>query len=166
MVPPLSITTESLPNEVSSNIIRALREDEDAPIPELRNILTDSLDRSGWTDRVRHLATELIRSGKTPTFPELFAEVKRRAQLVPPPEEKKSASKKELAANKKDANAASQNGGPNGQNSIVLSKEWTGGPDNLPDVSIPEKTKEEGIAFLRDAFENKICVRESGSDSE
>src|SRR2546421_6345672 len=56
----------------------------DSTIPLLSDTLTASLASTGWPDRVRALALDLLRSGTCTTFPELFAEVLRRAKIPSP----------------------------------------------------------------------------------
>src|SRR5271155_1919572 len=56
----------------------------DSTIPLLSDTLTTSLASTGWPARVRGLPLELLRSGTCTTFPELQAEVLRRAKIPPP----------------------------------------------------------------------------------
>ncbi|EXJ55504.1 hypothetical protein A1O7_08432 [Cladophialophora yegresii CBS 114405] len=166
--PSLTASTPKLPSATSQALIAHLRANTNA-IPELSNLLSDSLNRTGWTDRVKALALELLRNGKCDTFPELMAEVMRRATT--PKEESGSGSATSANSNDKtkevngttttntgpsgtgDASTtAAQSGGGanNGNNAIALSKEWFGGPDGLPDVRVPLATVELAIEFLQE----------------
>lgn len=116
---------------------------------------------------MRALATELLRSGQCETFPELMTEVLRRAKL---PKEKETGSAKSAAS--KAAAAAAVNGigtpnamnGVNGNGAIVLSKEWSGGPDGLPDVRLPEPTVEAGVEFLKGRIKEAVEPLDDDSD--
>jgi hypothetical protein len=136
-------------------------------VPELSVLLSDSLARTGWTDRVRALALELLRNGTCDTFPELMAEVLRRAKI--PKDNTSSAGDKSNKDKNKDAGgtpSASQSG-LNGNNAIALSKEWSGGPDGLPDVHIPEATVVLGVDFLKERIKDSIePVSGDGNDSD
>lgn len=156
--PSLTATSQTLPSASSQALISHLRAIN--AVPELSSILSDSLARTGWTDRVRALALELLRNGTCDTFPELITEVMRRAKL--PREGTTGGGSKSQAdkESKKEANGANVNGGGaggvNGNNAIALSKEWSGGPDGLPDVHIPEVTVELGVEFLRERIKDVV----------
>jgi hypothetical protein len=55
-------------------------------------------------------------------------------------------------------------GGMTGNNAIALSKEWSGGPDGLPDVRIPEVTVEIGVDFLKEKIKDVVEPVEDDSD--
>lgn len=177
---PASLTSDDheLPTETASALLTYMRTDTTA-IPYLSNLLSDSLNRTGWTDRVRALALELLRNGTCDTFPELMAEVMRRMTL--PKETEKPISSKDKGKEVNGApatttagagpggaaTAAAQSGGAvNGNNAIALSKEWSGGPDGLPDVRVPYVTVEKGVAFIREKIEEICEVVEDEEDSD
>ena len=58
----------------------------------------------------------------------------------------------------------SQNGGMNGAGAITVSKEWSGGPDGLPDVRIPEATVEVGVDFLKEKIKDVVEVVDEDDD--
>ncbi|OAP65767.1 hypothetical protein AYL99_01739 [Fonsecaea erecta] len=175
-VPPsLTSSTSSLPPATSQALIQHLR--QTGAIPDLSALLADSLARTGWTDRVRALALELLRNGSCDTFPELMNEVMRRAKL--PKDGKNQGVDKESKDAK--ANGASTptkstttgpgaggavalNGGGVNNNAIALSKEWSGGPDGLPDVRIPEVTVEQGVEFLKEKIKDVVEPIDDDSD--
>ncbi|RMZ75719.1 hypothetical protein DV738_g5351, partial [Chaetothyriales sp. CBS 135597] len=136
----LTATTPSLPSESQQALIHHLQ--ETGSLGELSSLLRDSLARSGWTDRVKALSLELLRNGTCATFPELMTEVMRRATLP-----KTSSSQQQQQQN-----------GMNGAGSIVVAKEWTGGPDGLPDVRVPNNVVEVGVEFLEDKIKD-ACYR-------
>jgi len=152
----LTATTPSLPPATQQALISHLR--ATGSIPELSNLLADSLARSGWTDRVRALSLELLRNGMCDTFPELMTEVLRRAKIPKQPNNTSNG-----AATANGASTPLTNG-VNGTGAIALSKEWSGGPDGLPDVRIPEATVEAGVEFLKEKIKNVVEPVEDDSD--
>jgi len=96
-----------------------------------------------------------------------MTEVLRRAKI---PKDSTSAGSKNT---EKDKSAKDTNGTPtgsqalNGNNAIALSKEWSGGPDGLPDVRIPEITVELGVDFLKERIKDCVePVEEEDDDSD
>jgi hypothetical protein len=170
--PSLTASTPKLPPATSQALIAHLRANTNA-IPELSNLLSDSLNRTGWTDRVKALALELLRNGKCDTFPELMAEVMRRAKT---PKEESGGSGSATSANSNDKSKEVNGAGTtattgsgavanNGNNAIALSKEWSGGPDGLPDVRIPLATVELAIGFLQEQIAEVVePVRDDDDD--
>ena len=169
-LPPSLTTNSTLPPSASQALIAHLRATNS--IPPLSTVLADSLARTGWTDRVRALSLELLRNGSCDTFPELMSEVMRRARIPkaadsgPDPKDGKSngpgSTAKKTGGASSTANGASTPTGTNGvnQNAIALSKEWSGGPDGLPDVRIPEPTVEVGVDFLKERIRDAVEVGE------
>ncbi|OAL40352.1 hypothetical protein AYO20_00088 [Fonsecaea nubica] len=174
----LTSSSTSLPPPTSQALIQHLR--QTGAIPDLSALLADSLARTGWTDRVRALALELLRNGSCDTFPELMSEVMRRAKM--PKDGKNQAGEKESKDAKTNgtstpttttitgpgaggaAAAAALNGGGVNNNAIALSKEWSGGPDGLPDVRIPEVTVELGVEFLKEKIKDVVEPINDDSD--
>ena len=161
--PSLTSTTPALPTATQRALISHLRATDS--LPDLSAILADSLARTGWTDRVRALSLELLRNGSCDTFPELMEEVMRRAKI--PRDTTTNGAAASSQASGKDANTQSQaNGTGTGTNTptagsqgaIVVSKEWSGGPDGLPDVRIPEPTVEAGVGFLKERIKDVVEV--------
>ncbi|RMZ85794.1 hypothetical protein DV737_g365, partial [Chaetothyriales sp. CBS 132003] len=162
---PVSLTaaTPSLPSESQRALIRHLQ--ETGSLGDLSSILSDSLARSGWTDRVKALAQELLRNGTCVTFPELMTEVMRRASIT------KGASANNTlgstgGASQNNGSAtptAQQQNGINGAGSIVVTKEWTGGPDGLPDVRVPNSVVQVGVDFLEETIKD-ACYRVDDDD--
>jgi hypothetical protein len=162
----LTSTTPSLPPATSQALIAHLR--STGSISELSGVLADSLARTGWTDRVRALSLELLRNGTCDTFPELMSEVLRRAKIPKSqPGEGDAPSKSDGSADNKATANGTNTPAVNGVNSngaIALSKEWSGGPDGLPDVRIPEATVEVGVDFLKDRIKDAVKPVEDDSD--
>lgn len=122
---------------------------------------------------MRALALELLRNGTCDTFPELMAEVLRRAKIPKEKETKASAAAAAAASTKgttggKSTTAANGTSTPtnvvNGNNAIALSKEWSGGPDGLPDVRIPETTVDLGVQFLKERIKEAVEPVDDDSD--
>ena len=174
----LTDTSTTLPSKTAQALIAYLRTSTNA-IPELSHILTDSLNREGWTDRVRALALELLRNGTCDTFPELMTEVLRRAKIPmqETPQNASSDGKKDKNAgdgskDKKGESAAAANGtssqsGPlNGSNAIALSKEWSGGPDGLPSVVLPWNSVDKACVFLEEQVNGHLELDNGDGDDE
>lgn len=139
------------------------------------SLLSDSLARTGWTDRVRALALELLRSGKCESFPELFEEVLHRVKvpqdLTGPPEKEqggKGGGKtipgmgKASAREEKEGTStptSTQAGGMNGNGAIAIREGWFG-PDGLPDVKIPVATVEAAAEFLKEKVRDEVEIVE------
>lgn len=166
----LSQTTPNLPPLTSQLLVSHLRSQTNT-IPDLQNLLSDSLARTGWTDRVRALALELLRSGKCDSFPELFEEVLHRAK-VPRDAELKSDDKEPTSRTggktipgqpqkdkDKDADGTSTptstQHAMNGNGAIAVREGWFG-PDGLPDVKIPVATVEAGADFLKEKVRDVV----------
>lgn len=161
---PVSLTasTPTLPSATQEALIAHLR--TNTSIPDLSALLADSLARTGWTDRVRALSLELLRNGTCDTFPELMTEVMRRAKI---PKSSTSANGQAgTMTNGTSTPTASQNGpgGMNGAGAITVSKEWSGGPDGLPDVRIPEVTVDAGVDFLKEKIKDVVEVVDEDDD--
>lgn len=159
-------TTPALPPLTSHLLVQHLRETNS--IPALQSALSDSLARTGWTDRVRALALELLRNGECETFPELFEEVGRRVKIPRNGEEGAEADEPRSKTGGKSVPGATtpsthqqQNGAnaANANGAIAVREGWFG-PDGLPDVRIPERTVQVGIEFLRDRIKDSIEVVE------
>ncbi|KAK5939256.1 hypothetical protein PMZ80_008559 [Knufia obscura] len=168
----LSQTTPNLPPLTSQLLVSHIRSQTNT-IPDLQNLLSDSLARTGWTDRVRALALELLRSGKCESFPELFEEVLHRAK-VPRDAELKSEDKEPTSKNggktipgqsQKDKDAdgtstpTSTHNAMNGNGAIAVREGWFG-PDGLPDVKIPVATVETGVEFLKERVRDVVEIAE------
>ena len=154
----LTSTSPSLPTESQQALIRHLQETQS--LGGLSSTLSDSLARSGWTDRVRALALELLRNGTCDTFPELMNEVMRGATI---PKTTNGTSQSTAAGTQSNGTstptATQQNGtagGMNGANSIVVAKEWSSGPDGLPDVRVPDNVVEVGVDYLKEKIRD-VC---------
>ncbi|KAL2444131.1 hypothetical protein ABEF95_015124 [Exophiala dermatitidis] len=164
----LTSTNPTLPPATSQALIAHLR--ATGSIGDLSAVLADSLARTGWTDRVRALSLELLRNGSCDTFPELMSEVLRRARIPKSSSAENNTNNKNTNANAKNGTTTTTNGtagttnGLNGNQAIALSKEWSGGPDGLPDVSIPEAAVEVGVDFLKERIKDAVEPVDDDSD--
>lgn len=170
---PTSLTSAStaLPPLTSHLLISHLRQTN--AISDLSSLLTDSLARTGWTDRVQALALELLRNGSCDTFPELLEEVLRRCKMPAEEKEKEKEGKGARSGGKTIPNGTASQGsgggsstaptsapgsqamGANGAGSITVREGWFG-PDGLPDVKIPQKTVDAAVDFLKERIQD--CV--------
>lgn len=170
----LSQTTPKLPELTSQLLVSHLRSQTNT-IPDLQFLLRDSLARTGWEDRVRALALELLRSGKCESFPEVFEEVLHRCKI--PRDAEVGSGEKEVTSRTggktipghthkdKDADkdgtstpTSSQNL-MNGSGAISVREGWFG-PDGLPDVKIPVATVEAGVEFLKERVRDVVEIVE------
>jgi hypothetical protein len=168
----------TLPHATHRALLLHLQSDP-STISQLQDTLTTSLASAGWTDRVRALALELLRSGTCTTFPELLTEVLRRAKIPPPaangqpPTSTEATGKKDA---KETANSTSTKKGlalANGHApTTVILPQGSYGTDGWPDVRIPLKTVEEGVEFLKAKVRDVVevvepeDVEERGSSDE
>jgi len=121
--------------------------------------LQDSLARSGWTDRVRALTLDLIRSGEAVTFPDLLHEVLRRAKVGP------AAPEKQTNGVGKDINGAGEKmNGTQTNGAIVVGADWAG-PDGKPSVTIPAQAVEVGVHFLKEKIKDAVEVIDVDGDA-
>jgi hypothetical protein len=151
----LTSTTPRLPTETQALLIQHLRAQN--ALPDLHDLLTDTLARSGWTDRVRALGTELLRNGTCDTFPQLLTEVLRRAKLpksdIPQTQTQTGDGGNvnvNVNVNGTSTPTGSQANGANGAGAIAVAREWTGGPDGLPDVHVPVAAIEAAVEFVEE----------------
>lgn len=139
----LTHNTPSLPAGTHAALVTHLK--ESGALLSLSSMLADSLARSGWTDRVRALTLDLIRSGEAVTFPALMDEVLRRAKVGGT--EQNGTGEKTL------------NGTAHTNEAIVVGADWAG-PDGKPNVRIPAATVEAGVEFLKEKIRNAVVVVE------
>ena len=135
---------------------------------DLSDLLTDSLARTGWTDRVRALALELLRNGTCTTFPELLTEVLGRAKtststaprrsgvVTNGTAEKDKSSTEAPHTNGSGSGSATGSQGQSQNGSITVREGWFGA-DGLPDVRIPEVTVDTGVEYLKERI--RECVK-------
>jgi hypothetical protein len=148
----LTHNTPSLPPRTHAALVNYLKETRS--LTELSTVLQDALARSGWTDRVRALALDLIRSGEAVTFPDLLNEVLRRAKVAPAvPEKQKDGAAVETNGGDEKTNGSQTNG------AIVVGADWAG-PDGKPNVRIPEHAVEVGVEFLREKIKDAVEIVE------
>ncbi|RVX70801.1 hypothetical protein B0A52_05452 [Exophiala mesophila] len=177
----LTSTSTTLPPATSQALIAQLRNTNS--IADLSTLLADQLARSGWTDRVRALSLELLRNGTCDTFPELMTEVMRRAKLGAQKSGQLETSKdkdkdKDGGKDGKDSKDKSKANGTstptsgaaaaaaalNGNQAIAVSKEWSGGPDGLPDVRIPEVVVQQAVELLKERIKDVVVPVDDDSD--
>jgi hypothetical protein len=125
----------------------------------LSAVLQDSLARSGWTDRVRALAMDLIRSGEAVTFPALLNEVLRRAKVGPAPPEKQT-----NGVGKDTNGAGEKTNGSQTNGAIIVGADWVG-PDGKPNVRIPEHAVKVGVDFLKEKIKDAVDIVEVDRES-
>ena len=130
-------------------------------LPQLSHTLSESLAKTGWTDRLRSLSLELLRNGSCDTFPQLFAEVLRRAKLPKPTDMENGAAR---ATNGTSTPASNGANGMNKDGGISVRPGWFG-EDGLPDVRIPAEAVEAGVEFLKEKIRDVVEVVDSEDES-
>lgn len=163
----LSATSPQLPALTSEVFVAHLRGDTNT-VSDLSQTLSDAFARTGWTDRVRALSQELLRSGKCESFPELFEEVMRRVKEDGHPGSSKSDEPQSKTGGKtipgatnnhkdKDKDGTATPTNMNGSGAIAVREGWFG-PDGLPDVRVPMAAVEAGCDFLKGKVKHVVEV--------
>lgn len=147
----LSVDTSasSLPPQTRNALLAHLQ--DSSTIPRLNTLLTDSLTRTGWTDRVHSLALELLRSGECVNFAEVLGEVSRRASSGLGPTASASNN------NSNHAKEATNGLGGERQNGIN-DGEGAGALEGAPDVRVPKEVVDKTVKFLKDEIEGVVEV--------
>lgn len=132
---------------------------ETRALTDLSTTLQDTLARSGWIDRVRALALDLIRSGEAVTFPDLLDEILKRAKVGP------AAPEKQTNGTGRDTNGAGEKmNGSHTNGAIVVGADWVG-PDGKPNVRIPQQAVEVGVEFLKEKIKDAVDIVEVDEDT-
>ena len=122
----LDTENSSLPTNTRNALLSYLQ--DSTTIPRLNSLLTDSLARAGWSEKVHALSLELLRSGQCTSLGDVLEEVSRRA--------------------------CQGLGAANG----VANGEVSGDNSQSIDVRIPKETIERSVRFLRDEIEGVVEV--------
>ncbi|GKZ36491.1 hypothetical protein AbraIFM66950_007607 [Aspergillus brasiliensis] len=153
---PSSSPSTTNANQASSSSTEALESDllqhltSTPALEDLHATLLSSLQRLGWTERIRKLAQELLRGGRCERFDEVFEAV------VASAEGRKHPVLAEANKAKQQSNGNSGgNGGDEDGNSI----------ENLEtfDVRIPSSVVEQGVRALKEML-REVVVAEDGGD--
>lgn len=118
--------TSSLPPTTRNALLSHLQESN--TIQQLNSLLTDSLTRTGWTERVHELTLELLRNGDCTGFGEVLNQVTKSAC--------------------QGLGATANGGTTNGVSDATMKI----------DVTIPQETIEKSVKFLKDEIDGVIEV--------
>ncbi|PYH73261.1 uncharacterized protein BO88DRAFT_330929 [Aspergillus vadensis CBS 113365] len=135
-------TTSSTTSDLESDLLQHLT--STPALEDLHATLLSSLQRLGWTERIRKLAQELLRGGRCERFDEVFEAVVASAE----------GRKHPILA---EANKAKQqsNGDEDGSSGI--------GDLEAFDVRIPSAVVEQGVRALKEVL-REVVVAEDGGD--
>ncbi|GAQ38420.1 hypothetical protein AtubIFM61612_007997 [Aspergillus tubingensis] len=141
-------TTSSTTTDLESDLLQHLT--STPALEDLHATLLSSLQRLGWTERIRKLAQELLRGGRCERFDEVFEAVVASAE----------GRKHPVLA---EANKAKQQS--NGNNNSGGDEDGSGGIGDLEafDVRIPSAVVEQGVRALKEML-REVVVAEDGGD--
>ncbi|OOF98403.1 hypothetical protein ASPCADRAFT_128553 [Aspergillus carbonarius ITEM 5010] len=126
-------------------------------LEDLHSTLLSSLQRLGWTERIRKLAQELLRGGRCERFDEVFEAV------VASAEGRKHPILIEANKAKQSANANTSSSQPNSQSNNGLNDD--DGIENFEtyDVRIPQAVVDQGVRAIKEVL-REVVVADDGGD--
>ncbi|RAK88275.1 hypothetical protein BO79DRAFT_237917 [Aspergillus costaricaensis CBS 115574] len=149
---PTTTTSSTTTTDLESDLLQHLT--STPALEDLHATLLSSLQRLGWTERIRKLAQELLRGGRCERFDEVFEAVVASAE----------GRKHPVLA---EANKAKQqsNGNNNNNNNSGGDEDGSGGIGDLEafDVRIPSAVVEQGVRALKEML-REVVVAEDGGD--
>ncbi|OJI80827.1 hypothetical protein ASPTUDRAFT_84836, partial [Aspergillus tubingensis CBS 134.48] len=142
-------TSSNTTTDLESDLLQHLT--STPALEDLHATLLSSLQRLGWTERIRKLAQELLRGGRCERFDEVFEAVVASAE----------GRKHPVLA---EANKAKQQSNGNNNNSGG-DEDGSGGIGDLEafDVRIPSAVVEQGVRALKEML-REVVVAEDGGD--
>lgn len=143
-------TTSTTTTDLESDLLQHLT--STPALEDLHATLLSSLQRLGWTERIRKLAQELLRGGRCERFDEVFEAVVASAE----------GRKHPVLA---EANKAKQQSNGNNNNSGGGDEDGSSGIGDLEafDVRIPSAVVEQGVRALKEML-REVVVAEDGGD--
>ncbi|RHZ73666.1 hypothetical protein CDV55_102291 [Aspergillus turcosus] len=120
-------------------------------LEDLHNTLLSSLQRLGWTEKIRKLSLELLRAGRCERFDDVVEAVVASAAGIKPPSPSPSSS----AA----AAATTQNGNGNGNGNGTHSEDDWAELDEV-DVRIPKAVVEQGVRAIKEVLREVIVIED------
>lgn len=114
-------------------------------LEDLHNTLLSSLQRLGWTEKIRKLSLELLRAGRCERFDDVVEAVVASAAGIKPPSPSSSAA------------AATQNGNGNG-NTTHSEDDWA--ELDEVDVRIPKAVVEQGVRAIKEVLREVIVIED------
>ncbi|PWY70717.1 hypothetical protein BO83DRAFT_438393 [Aspergillus eucalypticola CBS 122712] len=140
-------TTPSTTTDLESDLLLHLT--STPALEDLHATLLSSLQRLGWTERIRKLAQELLRGGRCERFDEVFEAV------VASAEGRKHPILAEANKAKQQSNGNNSGGDEDGSSGI--------GDLEAFDVRIPSAVVEQGVRALKEVL-REVVVAEDGGD--
>ncbi|XRM48024.1 hypothetical protein ABZX51_010968 [Aspergillus tubingensis] len=144
-------TTTSSSSDLESDLLQHLT--STPALEDLHATLLSSLQRLGWTERIRKLAQELLRGGRCERFDEVFEAVVASAE----------GRKHPVLAEANKAKQQQSNG--NNNNNSGGDEDGSSGIGDLEafDVRIPSAVVEQGVRALKEML-REVVVAEDGGD--
>ncbi|GLB11988.1 hypothetical protein AtubIFM57258_009265 [Aspergillus tubingensis] len=144
-------STSSTTTDLESDLLQHLT--STPALEDLHATLLSSLQRLGWTERIRKLAQELLRGGRCERFDEVFEAVVASAE----------GRKHPILAEANKAKQQQSNG--NNNNNSGGDEDGSGGIGDLEafDVRIPSAVVEQGVRALKEML-REVVVAEDGGD--
>ncbi|PYI04372.1 hypothetical protein BO78DRAFT_290601, partial [Aspergillus sclerotiicarbonarius CBS 121057] len=144
--------TTTTPETLESDLLQHLS--STPALEDLHITLLSSLQRLGWTERIRKLAQELLRGGRCERFDEVFEAV------VASAEGRKHPILVEANKAKLQNNNSNNNNGNAGNNATE-----DDGIENLEtyDVRIPQAVVDQGVRAIKEVL-REVVVAEDGGD--
>jgi hypothetical protein len=138
--PPPSNTSPSSPNTLTPETLETdllTHLASTTALEDLHTTLLSSLQRLGWTEKIRKLSLELLRAGRCERFDDVVEAVVASAAGIKPP------------------SAASQNGNGNSNNS---EDDWA--ELDEVDVRIPKAVVEQGVRTIKEVLREVIVIED------
>lgn len=143
---PQIATTQPNPETLESDLLAHLA--STTALDDLHAVLLCSLQRTGWTERIRKLSQELLRAGRCERFDEVVEAVVASAE-----------GRKHPVLREHHAAAAKENGGENGSG---------GGGDGFEnvDVRIPEAVVQQGVRAIKEVLREVVVMEDDGDGDD
>ncbi|EDP55214.1 uncharacterized protein AFUA_2G17120 [Aspergillus fumigatus Af293] len=131
---PNTLTPETLESDLLTHLAST------TALEDLHATLLSSLQRLGWTEKIRKLSLELLRAGRCERFDEVVEAVVASAAGIKPPA------------------AAAQNGNGNGNGSNNSEDDWA--ELDEVDVRIPKAVVEQGVRAIKEVLREVIVIED------
>lgn len=131
---PNTLTPETLESDLLTHLAST------TALEDLHATLLSSLQRLGWTEKIRKLSLELLRAGRCERFDEVVEAVVASAAGIKPPA------------------AAAQNGNGNGNGSNNSEDDWA--ELDEVDVRIPKAVVDQGVRAIKEVLREVIVIED------
>jgi hypothetical protein len=135
---PKTLTPETLETDLLTHLAST------TALEDLHNTLLSSLQRLGWTEKIRKLSLELLRAGRCERFDDVVEAVVASAAGIKPPSLSSS---------------TTQNGNGNGNGNGTHSEDDWAELDEV-DVRIPKAVVEQGVRAIKEVLREVIVIED------